>query len=253
MDGLVQAGRNPIREVPDLNTIPIVACAALVLIACERLWPGGDLPHRTGWYARMVVLNLAQLLVAFAGAHTWDAWLADARPWRSGLHPLAGALLGYLVITFVYYWWHRARHEVPLLWRHLHQVHHSAARLEVLTSFYKHPAEILCNGLLSSSVLFVLLGLDPATTAAVVAMTGVAELIYHANLRTPYWLGFVFQRPESHRVHHASGWHRQNYSDLPLWDWLFGTLNNPRERVESCGFDERRERALTDLLLGREG
>lgn len=31
-----------------------------------------------------------------------------------------GAIAGYLVITFIYYWWHRARHESGLQWP-LHQ------------------------------------------------------------------------------------------------------------------------------------
>ena len=56
-----------------------------------------------------------------------------------------GAIVGYLVITFVYYWWHRARHEVPILWRCFHQVHHSPQRIEIITSFYKHPVEIACQ------------------------------------------------------------------------------------------------------------
>ena len=234
-----------------MNTILIVATLALLLIVIERWIPATTLPKRSGWYVRMLALNVAQILVAYAGANTWDLWLANARPWSNTMHPVAAAMLGYLTITFVYYWWHRARHEVPLLWRYLHQVHHSAARIEVLTSFYKHPAEILLNGLLSSALLFVVVGLDPATAAVVVAITGIAELLYHANLKTPYWLGFVFQRPESHRVHHQSNWHRQNYSDLPLWDWLFGTLNNPRHTVEHCGFDEEQERALGSLLRGK--
>ena len=41
------------------------------------------------------------------------------------------ALVGYLAITFVYYWWHRARHQSDVLWRVLHQLHHSPARLEL--------------------------------------------------------------------------------------------------------------------------
>ncbi|MBK9657441.1 MAG: sterol desaturase family protein [Rhodanobacteraceae bacterium] len=49
-----------------------------------------------------------------------------------------------------------ARHQIPLLWRYLHRVHHSPARIEVLTSFYKHPLEILLNGVLMSSILYVL-------------------------------------------------------------------------------------------------
>ena len=86
----------------------------------------------------------------------------------------------------------------------------------------------------------------------VITLTGVAELIYHSNLRTPYWLGFLFQRPESHRVHHQSGWHRQNYSDLPLWDWLFGTLNNPRQTPAECGLSADAEQQLWRLLIGRQ-
>ena len=36
------------------------------------------------------------------------------RPWsleRLGLY--GGAVIGYVVHTFIYYWWHRARHTVP--------------------------------------------------------------------------------------------------------------------------------------------
>jgi sterol desaturase/sphingolipid hydroxylase (fatty acid hydroxylase superfamily) len=234
-----------------MNTILIVAAAAVLLIVVERVLPAVALPHRRGWYLRMALLNLAQAAIAFLGAFSWDVWLAGMRPWRFDGHPVVGMLIGYLAITFIYYWWHRARHEIPLLWRYLHQVHHSAARIEVLTSFYKHPAEIVINGVLSSAILYLLVGLSPAVATMVVIVTGIAELIYHANLRTPYWVGFFFQRPESHRVHHERGWHSQNYSDLPVWDWLFGTLNNPRHTVVDCGFDEHDERALIARLLGR--
>jgi len=46
--------------------------------------------------------------------------------------------------------WHRARHESDFLWRWLHQVHHSPVRIEIMTTFYKHPVEQLVNGVLSS-------------------------------------------------------------------------------------------------------
>lgn len=165
--------------------------------------------------------------------------------------PWSGVAIGYLAITFVYYWWHRARHENRFLWRWLHQVHHSPARIEVITSFYKHPFEIALNGVLSSAVLHIVAGLTPETAVIVVTITGVAELIYHCNLRTPYWLGFLFQRPESHRRHHERHVHRGNYSDLPLWDMLFGTFDNPRERPAECGFGTHRETQLMRMLAGR--
>jgi hypothetical protein len=39
-----------------------------------------------------------------------------------------------------------------------HQVHHSPSRIEVLTSFYKHPVEILCDAILSAVILYPLMG-----------------------------------------------------------------------------------------------
>jgi hypothetical protein len=45
--------------------------------------------------------------------------------------------MAYFVATFVFYWWHRWRHESAVLWRGFHQIHHSPQRLEVITSFYK--------------------------------------------------------------------------------------------------------------------
>jgi sterol desaturase/sphingolipid hydroxylase (fatty acid hydroxylase superfamily) len=66
-------------------------------------------------------------------------------------------------------------------------------------------------------------------------------------IRTPYWLGFIFQRPESHQTGH----HRHNYSDLPIWDLLFGTFDDPRDNPPSCGFSGTRETQLTRMLLGK--
>ena len=73
----------------------------------------------------------------------------------------------------------------------------------------------------------------------------------HANIRTPRWLGYVIQRPESHSVHHGRGYHRNNYSDLPLWDIVFGTFENPADPVAACGFWDGASNRLGDLLLGR--
>jgi sterol desaturase/sphingolipid hydroxylase (fatty acid hydroxylase superfamily) len=235
-----------------MQPVVIVVCAAAVMIAVEQLRPGVKQPLVPGWIARLVLLNLAQIGVVFLGAYSWDLWLAQWKLFDASVLPApVGAAIGYVVITFVFYWWHRARHEVPLLWRYLHVVHHSPARIECAMSFYKHPLEIAINGVLCSFVLYVLVGLPAATAATVVAITGVAELSYHWNVRSPYWLGFLFQRPEMHRRHHERGWHRSNYSDLPIWDMLFGTFENPRETPEKCGFAGDAERHLGRLLIGK--
>lgn len=236
-----------------MNTVLIVLGAALLMMAREQWRPGRRFRKVAGWWSRAIALNLVQVASVFISAWTWDRWLPQwpllaGQSWA--LPVQVGA--GYLLITFVYYWWHRARHEVQWLWRCLHQVHHSPARIEIMTSFYKHPVEILFNGFLSAFVLYVVLGVSAQAAALTVLVTGVAELFYHWNVRTPYWLGFIFQRPESHCVHHQEGYHRNNYSDLPLWDMLFGTFENPRVSPEACGFDAEREQQLVPMLCGKD-
>lgn len=93
-----------------------------------------------------------------------------------------------------------------------------------------------------------MLGLSPSQGASVVCITGVAELFYHANIKTPLWLGYFFQRPESHCMHHLQGVHHYNYSDLPIWDMLFGTFYNPLESAFKCGFSGEKELQLKDIM-----
>ena len=78
-------------------------------------------------------------------------------------------------------------------------------------------------------------------------------MFQHANIRTPHWLGHLVQRPESHNIHHGRGIHRYNYSDLPLWDMLFGGFRNPRTLDNTaCGFYQGASGRLIELLIGRD-
>jgi sterol desaturase/sphingolipid hydroxylase (fatty acid hydroxylase superfamily) len=236
-----------------MQPVVIVIGAAVVMIAVEQIRPGVRQPLVPGWIARLIALNLAQVGVVYLGAYSWDRWLPQWQLFDGGALPApVGAAIGYVATTFVFYWWHRARHESRLLWRFLHQVHHSPVRIECAMSFYKHPLEIAINSVMMSTLLYVIVGLPPSTAASVVAIAGVAELFYHWNVRTPHWLGFFFQRPEMHRRHHERNWHRSNYSDLPVWDLLFGTFDNPRDTPKECGFAGDAERHLGSLLLGKK-
>jgi sterol desaturase/sphingolipid hydroxylase (fatty acid hydroxylase superfamily) len=235
-----------------MHTILAVAALGAGMLAVEARWPGRAFPAVPGFRLRALASLAVQAGAVWLAGVSWDAWFAAHRLFSAdALGTLPGALLGYGAITLVYYGWHRARHEVPFLWRWLHQVHHSPQRLELLTAFYKHPLEIVVNGVLSSAIVYLGLGLGPAAAALAVTLTGAAELFYHWNVRTPRWLGWWIQRPESHCVHHAAGVHAYNYSDLPLWDWLFGTLSNPRDWQGRCGFGAAEQR-VGEMLRGRE-
>ena len=232
----------------------IVFITALAMIGVEFAAPGRTWPKVSGWWTRAIALNAVQVAMVFIAGLTWDRWLDGVSliDSQAFLGTNGAAIFGYLTITFIYYWWHRARHASPLLWRWFHQVHHSPQRLEIVTSFYKHPAEIVVNSLLSSLILYVICGLRPEAAVLAILLTGLAELFYHWNVRTPYWLGFIIQRPESHCVHHQQEWHRQNFADLPLWDIMFGTFHNPRSFEGACGFSDNREHRLGEMLAARD-
>ena len=233
-------------------TLTVLALAVAMLVV-ERLKPGRNFPTVRGWWTRAIAANLVQIGIVFLAGVTWDGWLVRNRPWSADWLGLAGgAVAGYVVTTFIYYWWHRARHHSDFLWRWLHQFHHSPQRIEIITSFYKHPFELVTNGILSSAIVYWLVGLDVKAATLAVTLTGIAELFYHWNVKTPYWVGFLIQRPEAHLIHHQKGLHAFNYGDLPLWDMMFGTFRNPRAWAAECGFSEDRELRVADLLIGRD-
>jgi len=236
------------------GAVGLALAAGLVMIAIERALPGSMLPRVRGWWGRVVVLNVFQVTLALVSGYAWNRWVAGASLFSASEWPMwAGVGVTYFFSTLVFYWWHRVRHESSLWWRIAHQIHHSASRLEVVTSFYKHPFEIAINSALSAAICYPLMGCSAEQGAAYTLIIALAEMFYHWNVRTPRWIGVVLQRPESHRLHHRRFHHTKNYGDLPLWDWLFGTYSNPTraDRVK-CGFDGERERRLGAMLAFRE-
>jgi sterol desaturase/sphingolipid hydroxylase (fatty acid hydroxylase superfamily) len=233
--------------------VAVIGALGLLMMLIERVIPGRRFPRVDGWLVRAVSINFCQVLAILLAGIGWNAWMLQRRPWSTDhFGTLTGTLAGYVVLTFVYYWWHLWRHRSDFLWRWLHQIHHSPQRLELLTAFYKHPLEILIDSLLSSAVLYLGIGLAPQAAAGAMALSGIGELFYHWNIKTPHWLGFIVQRPESHLIHHQQGLHDYNYSDLPIWDILFGTFRNPRRWHERCGFGSRQEHLVIEMLQGMD-
>ncbi len=128
-------------------TIPvIVLAAAATMIAVGLRGAGRSWPRVRGGWSRAALLNGCQIAIVYLAGWTWDGWFKAHRAWSADeLGVTTGALIGYLLITLIDYAWHRARHVWPLLWRWVHPVHHSPQRIEVITSFYKHPLEIVLN------------------------------------------------------------------------------------------------------------
>ena len=172
--------------------IAIICGLTLIFFVLERLLPGRALPEAPGWYVRALFLNACQLGIVLLAGVAWNHWFQGHSLFH--LSHVSSQLLqgftGWFIGTFVFYWWHRARHDVNILWRVCHQVHHSPARIEMLTAFYKHPVEIAADSVIMSFLMFSLLGASLGGAAWFNVFAVFGEYFYHSNLRTPHWLGY---------------------------------------------------------------
>lgn len=225
----------------------------IIFLVIERVRPGRDFGQIDGWYKRALFLNACQLAITILAGLTWNRWLQGGSIFHIGVLPDIGqGFFGWFIGTFVFYWWHRARHHSNFLWRVFHQIHHSATRIEVLTSFYKHPVEIGVDSFLASLFMFPVLGASVQGAAWFNVFAAIGEYFYHANLKTPRWVGYFIQRPEQHSIHHQYNVHNYNYADLPIWDKMFGTYRDTETFIARCGFPEGKEERLARMMLFKE-
>jgi len=231
--------------------IPITYFVALVI---EARWPARRFPERRGWrwlgVAFLVLIGMVGATVPLLLPLDWMA----AHRWIDGtpLGVAGGTLVGWLVLSFVTYLYHRTSHAWSPLWRISHQIHHSPQRVDVSGSVLFHPFEMVVQVLLQLLVTVIVLGLDPLAAALVGVVAAFHGVFQHWNVRTPRWLGYIVQRPESHSRHHARDLHAGNYGDLPVFDMLFGTFHNPPDFSAEAGFYPGASARIVDMLLFRD-
>lgn len=178
------------------------------------------------------------------------------------LHQLDLAQPGRGVLAFVLvdcwqYWWHRANHRVPFLWR-FHAVHHADAELDVTSGVRFHAVEITLSFVARLAVL-PLLGVTVPELVLYEAVALPIVLFHHANLGIPSRLDGALRRlvvtPRMHYVHHSRLQPEtdSNYASVfSFWDRLFRSFRF-RERSEEIdlGLDGWREpewRTLPGML-----
>jgi sterol desaturase/sphingolipid hydroxylase (fatty acid hydroxylase superfamily) len=112
---------------------------------------------------------------------------------------------------------------------------------------------MVVNSIIGSLLVYGRLGLSLEAGAVYTLCAALGGFFHHTNVKTPRWVGWFFQRPEMHRIHHHQhGRHKNNYGDIPWWDMLFGTYENLQHWRFGCGFDPEREERLGEMLLYRE-
>lgn len=134
-------------------------------------------------------------------------------------------LVALLAYDFLYYWLHRAGHEVNILWA-AHVVHHQSEHYNLSTALRQTGSGVLLGWLF---YLPMALAGIPTEVFVVVALI---DLLYQFWVHTEQvgrlgWFDRVFCSPSNHRAHHAVNdrYLDRNYGGiLIVWDRLFGTF-----------------------------
>lgn len=242
----------PFEVLLDPLSQAMLALIALLFLV-QALWPARPLPQIKGWWWRAGVVFVGYFYLATYLPLLWDQYLLPYQMFNLESENIyASALIALMVFELLIYVWHRSIHSFHCLWRIFHQMHHSAERVDTLGAFYFSPLDTAGFALVGSVTLAVLVGLAPEATTLFLMTTVFLPTFQHTNIKTPRWLGYLIQRPESHSVHHQKGVHGYNYSDLPIFDLLFGTFKNPRCFVEEAGFYTGASSRIGDMLLFRD-
>jgi sterol desaturase/sphingolipid hydroxylase (fatty acid hydroxylase superfamily) len=250
----------------------VVAAWFAAFFLAERLRPAAPLPAglpRPSWargrwssgaWAR-VGRNLTLFAVNFALSPLIvvpvSAWAAQqalvARPAWWGGWP--GLLADLLILDALIYWWHRANHRWPPLWR-FHQVHHLDRFLDSTSALRFHFGEVLLSALARAAVI-VLLAVPLVSVVVFETLLLCATIFHHSNLRLPARLEAALARlvvtPSIHWVHHHArrADTDSNYATvLSLWDRLFGSRSPTRRRPDmAIGVEGAPELPLPALVV----
>lgn len=234
-----------------------VSIAVLLIYGSLMLWeavfPARRLPAMKGWRLRGLIAFVVFFFLSSYLPLFWDATLAQYQQFDlTGVGTAAGAVIGLLVYEATVYTWHRTMHSSNALWRGFHQMHHSAERLDTFGAFYFGPLDMVGWTFVGSFALVLVVGVTPAAATIVLLTTTFLAVFQHANIKTPRWLGYLIQRPESHSVHHGRNVHYYNFADLPIFDMVFGTFRNPVTFKAETGFYPGGSERVADMILCKD-
>ncbi|MCA9212819.1 MAG: sterol desaturase family protein [Planctomycetales bacterium] len=140
----------------------------------------------------------------------------------------------FVLQDFLYYWFHRASHNIRWMWCS-HVVHHSSETLNFSTAM-RQSLTYPISGMWVFWLPLVIIGFQPKMVVAIVLVNLAVQFFIHTQVvRKLGWLEVFFNTPSHHRVHHAKNpeYLEHNFGGtLIIWDKIFGTFVPERDDVE---------------------
>lgn len=222
-------------------------------IVIELINPSAPLKKIDGWFMKCTLVFIVYFYLSSYLPLIWDKYLLPYQLFDlTAINTIFSTLTALLVFELLIYFWHRTMHRNNILWRVFHQMHHSAERLDTFGTFYFSPFDMIGFTFIGSLTLSIFVGLSPDAVTWFLYINMILVIFQHSNIKTPQWIGYIIQRPESHSIHHKRGVHAFNYSDFPIFDIIFGTFKNPKKFDYDVGFYEGSSHKMKDILLFKD-
>ena len=145
---------------------------------------------------------------------------------------ILATLAGLIVGNLLYYWFHRAQHAVPALWR-LHKVHHSITEMSALSSYHHITEEALQYVFTIAPTLLLVQFTSGPMPWIVWAVLSTHAFYVHSSANINIGpLRYLIGDNRFHRIHHSTEERHfgKNFgTTTPLWDMLFGTAYFPKK------------------------
>lgn len=152
--------------------------------------------------------------------------------------PPFDAVVAIVFLDYTLWWWHRANHQIPFLWR-FHLPHHVDLDLDASTALRFHFGELTLS-IAYRSMQILLIGTNPFQLWLWQTILFASILFHHSNARLPLaferFLVHVIVTPRMHGIHHSDQLNETNSnwsSLLSVWDYLHRTivLNVPQPEI----------------------
>ncbi|KJD35651.1 fatty acid hydroxylase [Tamlana sedimentorum] len=252
MQNLISDLPTPLEILTDPLSL-IILGIYLILMVWEAIFPARQLPKVKFWKLKgltffTIFFFVASYLPLLTDPYLINFQLIDL----SHLGVFTGSLIGLFVYELAVYAYHITMHKFDFLWRTFHQLHHSAERLDTYGALFHSPLDAIGFTLMGSLSLALFIGISPESITVVLLVINFLAFFQHANIKTPRWIGYIIQRPESHSIHHGKGIHKNNYADLPLIDMIFGTFQNPKNYQKETGFYDGASSRIKDMFLFKD-
>jgi sterol desaturase/sphingolipid hydroxylase (fatty acid hydroxylase superfamily) len=164
-------------------------------------------------------------------------------------------LFQLIIMDAFLYFWHRANHEIPFLWK-FHHVHHLDETLDISTGVRFHFGEVILSATLRCFIILAF-NINLVNLLIIEGIILMSSMFHHSNIALPKslesFLSYIIVTPSIHWVHH----HKKrkdtdsNYATIfSFWDHLFNSRSFFKRKLKmKIGVEGDKEQSLMQLIL----